>query len=427
MKYRKLQNIIFFIAAVFIAGCEADIDIYTPDSGELDLTTYVAIGNSLTAGFTDGDLFRSGQENSLGMILAGQLMHAGLENFKQPMMKDDNGFGNRLILAEVDGSPLPVPKPGTPDPGNFENIFQQEGPFHNLGVPGAKTAHLLFEGYGSLNPYYGRFASNPLSSSVIMDALALEPSFFTLWAGSNDILGYAMSGGEGEGITPVEEFGAALQAITAQLTANGARGAMANMVDITRIPFFRTIPYDGLALMNQGQVDMLNTAYAEAPHIEFSFGRNPFVVADASHPAGLRQLEQGELILLTAMEGISAQGWGSSAPIPEEYYLNTEQVNMIREHSGAYNSIIEQAAGNAGLAYVDIASLLREAETGVYFDAIAFTTQFVSGGVFSLDGVHLSARGYAIVANEFIESINRTYNASIPKVAVGNFPGIVFP
>ncbi len=426
MKYIKL-NTIFFIAVLILAGCEAEIDQYTPDSGEADLSSYVAIGNSLTAGYTDGDLFRSGQENSLGMIIAGQLMHAGLENFKQPMMKDENGFGNRLVLAQVDGSPLPVPRPGTPDPGNFENIFQQEGPFHNMGVPGAKTSHLLFEGYGSLNPYYGRFASDPVSGSVIKDALALQPSFFTLWTGSNDILGFALGGGEGEGITPTEEFSAALQTIVAQLTANGARGAVANIADITRIPFFSAIPYDALALMSQGQVDMLNAGYAEAPHIEFSFGRNPIVVADQSHPAGIRQIERGELVLLTAMQGMTANGWGSSVPLAPEYYLNLEQVSMIKESTGDYNSVIEQLTGSAGLAHVDVASLLRAAETGIYFDAIAFNTQFVSGGLFSLDGVHLTARGYAIVANEFIAEINRAYNASIPKVAVGNFPGIVFP
>ncbi len=427
MAKNNIFPIILFVFIGLFTSCEADIDKHSPSAGDADLSTFVSLGNSLTAGFMDGELFREGQHNSVANIMAGQFMHTGLEDFNQPLMHDDIGFGNRLVLAQVEGQLLPVPIGGTPDPGNYENIYDAEGPFHNLGVPGAKTQHLLFEGYAALNPYYGRFAANIATSSILGDALVLNPSFFSLWIGSNDILGYALDGGEGDNILPPEEFRAAYQYLVQQLTQGGAKGVTANIVDITTIPFFTTVPYNALLLTDPDVVAALNMAYAEAPHIEFDIGPNPLVVVDTEHPAGFRQLETGELILLTALDGIQNENWGSQVPLTAEYYLSLEQINHIAEAVNEYNDIIHNTATETNMAFVDVNELLREAEPGIYFDAIGFSTDFVSGGIFSLDGIHLSSRGNAIVANEFIAAINTQYNASIPKVAIGNYPGIIFP
>ncbi len=422
---RKYLLLIFLFW--IIPGCEPEIDQPDPQTGEADFTTFAAIGNSLTAGFKDGELFRNGQEHSLANLMAGQLMYVGLSSFSQPLMKDELGFGNRLVLAEAGGSLMPVPAPGNPDPDNSENIFDTEGPFHNLGVPGAKVQHLLFQGYGTLNPYFGRFAANPATSSVLSDAMALQPTFFSLWAGNNDILGFATSGGKGEGITPVGEFASFYQMLTSQLTQAGAKGVVANIPDITSIPFFTTVPFNALPLTEQAVVDQLNSAYQEAPHISFSLGMNALVAEDNTHPAGVRQLEEGELVLLTALAGITQQGWGSQVPLPETHYLSGNQVTEVREATTAYNQLIRETASEKGLAHVDMHQRLQEAGQGIYIDGIAFGSSFITGGIFSLDGIHLSKRGSAIVANDFIEAINQEFNATIPKVAVSQVAGITFP
>ncbi len=312
----KASNYLFLIFMFWIiSGCEPEIERPAPQPGEADFTTFVAIGNSLTAGFKDGELFRNGQEHSVANLMAGQLMHTGLSSFSQPLMKDELGFGNRLVLAEADGSLMPVPAPGNPDPANSENIFGAEGPFHNLGVPGAKVQHLLIKGYGTLNPYFRRFAAEPATSSVVADALALQPTFFSLWVGNNDILGFATSGGKGDVITSLTEFNNAYQAIISEMTRSGAKGVVANIPDITSIPFFTTVPYNALPLADQATVDQLNSAYQEAPHISFSLGMNALVAEDNTHPAGIRQMKEGELVLLTALAGISQQGWGSQGRV----------------------------------------------------------------------------------------------------------------
>src|SRR5690606_40188815 len=78
----------------------------------------------------------------------------------------------------------------------------QQTAYNNMGVPGAKSFHLVVPGYGNIaalatgraNPYFVRHATSP-QATVLEDAMSLEPTFFTNWIGSNDVLSYAISGG----------------------------------------------------------------------------------------------------------------------------------------------------------------------------------------------------------------------------------------
>ena len=58
--------------------------------------------------------------------------------------------------------------------------------------------------------------------------------------------------------------------------------------------------------------------------------------------------------------------------------------------------------------------------TANYFSGVATENKVL----FSLDGVHPNARGYAVIANEIIKVINEHYNANLPLHYVNNFPGI---
>src|SRR5690606_34360768 len=207
-KMKNLSKIFIASSLVVFASCEPDFDEPIEDivvsSGDADFSKYIALGNSLTSGFSDNALFISGQENSYPNMLATQFAMAGGGAFAQPLMPDDiGGFTNlgvdgRLTLQLIEGSLAPVPTPAqsplTPASG---------GPFGNMGVPGAKSFHLLAPGYGDgagigtyANPYFVRFASSS-TTSVLADAAAQQPTFFTLWIGNNDVLSYASGGGVG--------------------------------------------------------------------------------------------------------------------------------------------------------------------------------------------------------------------------------------
>ena len=73
---------------------------------------------------------------------------------------------------------------------------------------------------------------------------------------------------------------------------------------------------------------------------------------------------------------------------------------------------------------VDVNALLTTLATnGLDYNGIHFTSAYVEGGFFSLDGVHPTSQGYAIAANEFIKTINTKFGASIPLVDVSTVPG----
>jgi hypothetical protein len=77
---------------------------------------------------------------------------------------------------------------------------------------------------------------------------------------------------------------------------------------------------------------------------------------------------------------------------------------------------------------VDINALLEKIKTeGYYIAGEKYTTSFITGGLFSLDGIHLSNRGNAVVANEFIAALNVAYGANIRKINFNDIPGIAAP
>ncbi|HRY99106.1 MAG TPA: SGNH/GDSL hydrolase family protein [Bacteroidales bacterium] len=430
---KTLKYLAFLLISAGILSCEPAIDDFEPNQGSADFSVYVALGNSLTAGYADGALYKSAQQTGYPVMLAAQFASVGGGAFKVPYMLDEYGLGGRRVLGPSTNclgvtSLGPIMYPGTLNPANAAWIGDQ-GPFQNLGVPGARVSHLLAPGYGMLNPYYGRFASNPTTSSVLADALAQSPTFFSLWIGANDVLGYSTSGGDncGDSLTTPEAFALYYGMLLDNLLAGGAKAVVANIPDVTSIPFFNTVPFAALVLTDQAQVDGLNAAY-QALGFTFQLGPNPMVIQDLNAPAGMRQATPQDLILLTIpQDSIRCAGWGSMKPVPHRYVLDALEVTKVRNTINAFNLAIEAEADERGLAFVDANGILRSAESGLVFDGVTLNTAFVSGGVFSLDGVHLTPKGNAVVANAFIDAINARFGASVPKVVVNDYPGVAFP
>ena len=127
-------------------------------SGSVDFSNYVALGASFTAGYTDGALFMAAQENSFPNILSKEFAKLGSGAFTQPLMNDNIGGlavgGNRIAQPRlVFGGAGPVPLESLIGPVTVTTdiaLNNPTGPFNNLGVPGAKSYHLLANGYGNL-------------------------------------------------------------------------------------------------------------------------------------------------------------------------------------------------------------------------------------------------------------------------------------
>ena len=359
------------------------------------------------------------------------------------------------------------------------------GPFNNLGVPGAKSFHLLAPGYGNLanvslglaNPYFVRMTGSTPNASVLELAVAQAPSFFTLWIGNNDVLGYATTGGDGTNpITPVSGapgvgFDGSYGALIATLTAGGAQGVVANIPNVTDVPHFTTVPHNPVPL-DAATAAAVNGAYApyngglqaafgaltgtglftqeelDARTISFAAGTNNAVVIEdetltdlgAINPAfaalpKIRQATEADLIILPAASFIGTLAVpgnpltvnGVAIPLADKWVLIPSEQAEIAIATEAFNQIIAAAASQAGLALVDANSLLNQlANGGITSGDFTLTSSLVTGSAFSLDGIHPTARGYALLANEFMKAIDVTYGSNFEAsgnlLNVGDYP-----
>jgi hypothetical protein len=435
----------YFFILLIVAACKPEIDEFGPDKGSADFSKYIAVGNSLIAGYADGDLSKTGQGYSFTNMLAQQFKLVGGGEFKQPLMTDDMGLGKRRVLGMVTDcknvTSLGPVSAGALNPANLANIYTSQGPFNNFGVPGTKSFLAVYAGYGLANPYFGRFMSSS-TTSILADAIAGSPTFYTLWLGLDDVFSYAASGGDtgGDSITPTPVFNASLTGVVAGLKATGAKGAIGNIPDITSLPFFTTVPAKGLVL-DASTAALLNGAYAAynagaqtlgVPQIVFTAGANYFIMQDVTPPynllGGLRQMKAGELIRLDIpQDSLKCAYWGSQKPIPSKFVLDLSEINKIKTAISTFNDLITGLAAENDLALVDMNAFISTLPAGIVYDGLKFSTTFVTGGMFSLDGVHPNPRGNAVIANCWIEAINSKFGAKIPLLNVGDYPGVLFP
>jgi len=495
------------LLSLSIAACSSDDSASSEEdvpvtAGSADFSKYVALGNSLTAGFSDGALFKAGQANAYPNLLASQFSLVGGGEFKTPFTNDNVGGlllggnviqGPRLVFNGVGPVPLPGGVPTT------EIGVPLTGPFNNLGVPGAKSFHLLAPNYGNVagvlngtaNPYFVRFRSNA-ANSVLADAMAQSPTFFSLWIGNNDVLGFATSGGDGTNpITDEATFTGAYNMLVNTLTSNGAKGVVGNIPDVSTIAHFKTVPFNPLNPANPAfgpQIPTLNATFAQLNQaftflgvpersIVFSATANsPLVIHDESltnitpqltqvliaggvpaPTAGLlanqfgqsRQATKADLFVLPASSIIAtvntqyyaslvAQGVpaatagqlsvnGVTYPLQDKWVLLPSEQAQITTAVNLFNGIIKAAAESKGLAYVDANAVLKQlGTTGLRFDNFNMTGALVQGGTFSLDGIHLTPRANAVVANEFLKAINLTYGSTFRMFKPQEY-GISYP
>jgi len=436
-------------------SCKPKIDVPSPGKGSIDATRFVAIGNSITSGYADGALYYEGQQNSFVNLMAGQFKLIGGGDFKQPLMNassvgvgsDGNAPFKLAYSTDCLGitSLAPVPVATAGDVNALNSNIYSSGPFNNIGVPGAKAITAVNAGFGNpangagnFNQFFYRMTSNPATASMLSDAVAMNPTFFSVFIGNNDVLAYALTGATSDAITPVNGvagvgFDGSITAIVNALIANGAKGVIANIPDITSLPYFTTIPYNGLAL-NQAQADQLNGALNglftfEDGSNQFKAGNNQFIIEDTSVAfVYSRPILRGELILLDVpLDQIKCHGLGALTPIPDKYILTLSEIAKIQNAINSYNITIKAVADAKGLAFVDVNAFLKAAQKGIIYNGVTLSSAFVTGGAFSLDGLHLNPIGQALLANEFIKAINTKYGSTIPQVDVTKYRGIIFP
>jgi len=411
-----MKNITKYLFAlltlVFITACDEDLRLIDEQldqnplpppisggAGDLDLTKYVSIGNSIAAGFQDRALYTNAQMNSFPSYLATQFQISGVGGgeFNQPDINSMNGFSSlggptgifgRLELSLSQRRPVPTA-------GEVPTAFGgNKAALNNFAVPGMRLVDIADPTLGNPaigNPLYARFASSPGTSTVMGDVLAANPTFFTFELGANDVLGYALSGGLNEAsITDPGTFQAQLASSLGALVATGAKGVVTHVPMMITAPFFRAVPFNAVPITSQGLADQLNGAFAglnavldglaaatlitpedaARRKVVYAVGANPILMADdaledlgpkfdllglpPAQRAALQPFVQsrpainGDLVLLTAATEIGREVFpgnstilsGISFPISDRFILTQIEWTNVVTARATYNAII---------------------------------------------------------------------------------------
>ncbi|MFT5860542.1 MAG: hypothetical protein ACI865_002655 [Flavobacteriaceae bacterium] len=437
------------LAFVYLVSCKPEIIAPDIGTGDLDASVFVAIGSDGTAGYANDALHSNGQENSFAAILSKQINLVTTSSFNQPLISSNStgvslDSNSRLILGyktdcKGETSLSPVREGSLGDIALLgTSIYNNASPFHNVGVPGAGILDVNTSGYGNpangvgnYNPFYARIAASQVTGSILEDAENLSPTFFSIELGESDIMTYAKSGATSTTPTPAVGsagvgFEGSLDEIVNALYINGAKGIISNVPNVIDYPYFTTIPYNGLNL-DADKAATLTTVFSFLG-LTFTVGDNPFLIKDAAEPFGVRQMVEGELVLLSVpLDSVKCLGLGSITGISNEHVLTLTEIADIQLRTSDYNAVISTIALTYNLAFVDKESLINSLNSGIVYNGVAMNTSFITGGAFSLDGRNLNPNGQALLANKYIESINTAFNSRIPYASVVNYPGIIFP
>jgi hypothetical protein len=193
------------------------------------------------------------------------------------------------------------------------------------------------------------------------------------------------------------------------------------------MPYFTTIPWNGLTL-DEANNTTLNAIYNPLGFY-FNVGSNPFMIVDSSaNQFAVRQILSTELLLLSLpLDSVKCNQMGVLFPIRDEFVLDLEEMNYLRDKIASYNMVIRSLASQYGLAIVNLDVFSKQLKSGFAYNGVTMSSRFVSGGAYSLDGIHLNAKGNALLANEFLKSINQKYKARIPLVDANAYNATFFP
>jgi hypothetical protein len=383
--------------------------------------------------------------------------------------------------GNLEAVPNPIVNPGFMYTGSKTEL-------NNFGVPAITLGQTLIPATGNwaapdpaagFSPFYARFASAPGTSTIIGDAAAAQPSFFLFWAGLDDFFLYAAFGGDPTkaplNTAPAFQFqyGAAIGSL---LASNAElKGVVGNFPNIFAMPHFTAVTWNAVpldadtatvamtalgnnynafldAMQGNGIID---EAERDLRKLNYQAGQNPILINDetltdlspymAGPFAGLlpyamaRQTKNTDIIPLstgtvlgTTVGGDATKVYGVTVPLGDQYALIPSEITEIATARTAFNAAVKTIAdaNSARVAHADIDKGFSDFITAqaMVSNGITITPNInPPTGIYSEDGVHPNSRGYAFIANIFIEAINEQFGASIPATNISRYKATGLP
>ena len=413
MTFRRLA--IAALAVPLLAGCVSNEKLGprpTPTGGAM-FTSYVALGTSIGAGIQSGGINDSTQRQAYPYLLAVAMGLTPQQDWHYPKLNMpgcpppyDNILTSHRIAVVPGGCALRDPATTAP----YEN---------NLGIPSIRVAQLLditrrdFVATDTLG--LAQFITGSVNPVDMM--AAAHPTFVTLEIGANDVLG-AATRGTTTLLTPIDTFNLYFDRVADKVDATGAKVAVANVPNVTRIPQFTkgstlfclktgacgipaTAPFN-----SAGFSVAANCAPAAAAGVgdTYLLGLNTTAtIAGVLTAGGAAKLDCAND---TAQVNAGA-GFGSAGPT-----INNTEFATINTLVTAMNAHIAAQATARGWALVDLDGVLAANAASIPPIPNLATPLTLMGPLFSQDGVHPNAAGAKLVANAFRTAINATFSGA---------------
>lgn len=294
-------------------------------------------------------------------------------------------------------------------------------------------------------PVLRNFANMGPQLTMVNAAAHLKPSLALVWLGANDVLKYMGSGGLFHGGDNSAGQAAAddRQAINT-LKRAGAHVVVANLPNVLETAYFMrtSIPKESECIKNVEtyvscvfqsvlsiglpQADALTAQIAKTYNLATPGGCTP---TSLTSPCGYLTLQGTFAIipyylkthkLLDLDNGKPGSGLGM-------FYITPPFAAKVQALNNAINTGIDEAAQQTQTPLVDVSAIFSGLASGNPSNRFYELAKKISpangcctlgfeGGILSFDGLHPSNTGYALIAYEFIATINGAYGTNIPQI-----------
>jgi len=295
------------------------------------------------------------------------------------------------------------------------------------------------------NPFFQLVLRNQqaFGASIVDQAIKLNPKLVTFWLGNNDVLGFATSGGYSPDKPTNTQFFMALYGATLLKLRTALPDAailVATIPDVRSIPFFAVIGPQisaklgvlGLSLYYQQHGEQ--TVGTGTTKLNLGSDLDPFIPLTAAtyapfigQPTGYWYRSHG-VAVPPGVDTTKPFGLHPQNPWPDALILDVGEKATVVKSTNEFNVAIKSEAERNNARVVDIAAFFDRIATEGYLAAgEKLTFAFISGGIFSFDGVHPTPKGQGLLANEFIRVMNAQYGSNIPYVEISSLPGVPAP
>lgn len=409
------------LAIATLAGCSQDKDLLgLPTTKEAQLlNTYVALGNSITAGYQSGGITAAMQQQAYPVLFAHQ---AGVR-FAIPLLLQV-ATGCPIPMSSATWAPDSIGSHGTAsDPRCSRDPSYAGAMVQNLAIPGAKVGDISTQFNNPLRTLF-------LGGSTELDrAMEAQPTFVSVFIGNNDILVPAITGTTA-GITSVADFQTAFDKMNPLFTMSTVKGGILfGVVNPAYAPimipaaylFPNALPgYPGYAVYADAALN--GGTPSGKVQIHPSCGTSAATAVDAH----LNTV--GVLGMLKAQMSQNPAGpWyipcvdlgAAYGNLGAQYVLDTAETRVVNTTAAGYNNYIKSRAQALGWIYIDPNLALGALQqAGVILPVPNFANKAAPFGAgMSLDGLHPALPTQQAIANTMIDSVNVHYGTSIPKIS----------